>query len=549
MFNSELSQKLRPFLWVLPIFIVSLVFIADPRYFSSSPLRSDDWNWIIEPIIFNPLKIINLSDRRPLLSSLLAVLTPLFGLNIHWYYITNWFLLFLSGVVCYLIVKNAFPKQTYLALPTALILLIYPVNYARTWLIIINNTYALLLALVAILMMVLYARTGKIPLLILGNALFLLSLGTYEAGLGIVIMSALLLIIFIKEIPTKRRLLIATFLITAIGFIIWRTWIQPQIFSIQDFYLESIDINAMTTIRRYIQGLFIFLFNWLGPLLIPFGEIKYWLFVGLSLFGAFLLIIFLPNFIKRAKTNPDFIFNERVGRIKSLLLIALWGGLIWFAGYIPVIFLYQPVFYGDASRVNFAAIPGASLALSAILAVLITVIVRKKEKINRLLFIAVIPLVLFAMGYQIHSQNIRNQIWEVNKNFWHNTFEVVPRLEDNTKVVIVIPGFVELKPFEMLPFRGDWEAESALRVLYNNPDLFAEYFYSDIPFHPDNWEPTEVDLSRYLFLYFDPNDSQVRIIEDPENALALPIRTEGYNPSERLKPPQINGEKYRGLVE
>ncbi len=90
------------------------------------------------------------------------------------------------------------------------------------------------------------------------------------------------------------------------------------------------------------------------------------------------------------------------------------------------------------------------------------------------------------MIYQIHSQNQRIKVWNINKQFWQDTFTAIPNIESETKLIVVVPGYQKLKPFEMLPFRGDWEAESALDVFITILDLYAEYYYLDSPDLEDN---------------------------------------------------------------
>ena len=550
--KSQMLKKIKKnksLIGIIALFLVSSVFILDKRYFTSPPLRSDDWEWLIRPYIFDPLKIINFADRRPFISTPLAILTQVFGLNVSWYYVVNWLLIFISGVVVFKIIKRSFPTYDGLALPAALIYLIYPVNYARTWLIVINNTFSLLLSLVAILLMVSYLRSGKILLLIFGNLLFLISLGMYEAGLGIVITAALMLILTSRKIHFKKRMLIGFFLLTAGVFFIYRTVIQSRILDIQDYYLANVSLNFSTLIERYIQGLFIFLFNWVGPLLFSFGEYKYWVFVGIALSVLIVLGAMLPKWVRAAKSNQDFLYEDRIKQIKSLSLISLVGGIFWFAGYIPVIALWQPIFYGDGSRVNFSSIPGASIALVAGIAALITLLVKRKEHIHSILVITIIPLIVLGMGYQVHSQNQRFRVWDMNKAFWQTMFTEISNVKDGTKLVAVIPGYETLEPFEMLPFRGDWEIQSAFSVLYNNPELFGEYYYLDIPDHPDNWVPLDADLSRILFVYFDPEISEFRIIEDVGSAINLPFDTYQYDPNQRITPYSGDIDEYRWLID
>lgn len=547
--NTEHVNRMRPWLWVIPIFLVSLIFILDPRYFSSPPLRSDDWNWLVEPQIFDPLKWIVLSDRRPLISFLFAVITPLLGLNISLYYVMNWFLLFATGIIYHEIIKNAFPKTTWLALPAALLFLIYPVNYARTWLILSPITLSLLAALSAILLFVLFAKTGKLLFMVVGNLLFLFSLGIYESSFGIVMLAALTLSIFPKDAPRNRRIGMVVPILMGIGFMAWRVFLQPRFFGVQDEYLTNVSLSIPTILSRYVQGFFIFLFNWVGPLLFIFGDYKYYVFVGILILAALVFAFLLPGIKKSARSNPDYVYSERKQKINTLLKITGLGLVFWAAGYIPVISLYQPIFYGDSSRVNYSAIPGAALALTAGIASLITLIKSNKSNPQRALLYAILPLVILGMVFQVVSQNERNQIWETNKSLWQSMFRLAPNFEDGTIVVVAIPGFTELAPFEMLPFHGDWEIQSALHVLYNNPSLFGEYFYIDLPNHPDNWFPIDDDYSRFVFLYFEPQTSSLSVVEDPKDLFSIPFDVADYSPQLRLKDGFPDTYLYRFLLD
>lgn len=541
--------KSKPWSWVVPILLVSLVFIVDHRYFSSPPLRSDDWVWIVWHYVFEPVEAIDWTGRRLLFTTLLAALTPIFELNIEWYYIFNWLTIFLTGVVVFLIVRNSFPKYQWLALPVALISLIYPANYARTWLVVFVNHFGFLLALCALLLLVIYLKSGKALHLILGNVLFLLSLLIYESGLGILMLAAFLYCCFARELPKKRRLLLMSFWVTALIFLVWRLYIQPTFLDADDLYLGNLTLSVPTIAKRYVQGAFIFLFNWVGPFLFGFGDLKYWAFVGISAVLIGIFVVMLPKILKFAKADQDFIFSDRIGQVKSLLLTVLIGVLFWAAGYIPVISLFQPTFYGDSSRNNFSSIPGAALAVVAGIVCLGTLVLRKKEVIKRIVTILVVVLIILGMAYQVHSQNERVEVWEINKDFWQAMFELVPGLEEDTIVVIAIPGYDDLAPFEMVPFRGDWEVESALDVLYNDSSLFGEYYYIDVPDNSDNWIPTDPDLSRYVFLYYDPESSTLRLIEDPQTALAIPFDVTGYDPEQRIIDYQSEMGEYRFLVD
>jgi len=549
MFSTDEKRTIKPIVWIMAIFLVSLVFILDPGYFVNPPLHSDDWNMLVEPVAFGSIDLVDFSDRRPLLLTLFAILSPIFRLQISLYYVVNWLLILLSGIIVYQIIFRAFPNNGWLALPGALIFLIYPVNYARTWLVISINTFALLLGLLVILLMIRFSNEGKAWRLVVANFLVLLSLGTYEAALGIILLASVIIIFLNRSSPKSRRLWILTVPATVVLFMVWRIVIQPGLFAVNDAYLAKINVSLLTLLKRYGQGLFIFLYNWIGPLLLPFGDYKYWVFVGV---GAVLLIflgVLVLRRITRLRDDPAKDGAARFAEARDLLKISGIGFLLWAAGYIPVIALWQPTFYRDGSRVNLAAIPGAALAIVALLGTLLIIILRRKEHAQKWLLIAVIPLVVAGMAYQVHAQNYRQQVWQENQALWQSMFDLVPDIKPGTKMVIVIPGYEELGPFEMLPFKGDWEAESALRVLYNNKDLFAEYYYFDLPGLPDSWEPIGGDFTNHIFVFYDPATNETRLVLDPYQSLKLPSPVENYEPTLRMKSFNDQTAKYRFLVD
>ena len=548
---KKIIKKIKPFLGLIFLFVVSLVYIFDPRFFSNPPLRSDDWNMLIEPTIFGSFDIVDIANRRPFMLALYAVVSPIFELNISLYYVVNWLLIFTSGVVFYFIVRSVFARYRWLALPSALIFLIYPVNYARTWLVIQINTFALLLTLLAVLLLVRYLESGKGWKLILSNILIIISFGTYEAGLGIVLMASLLVLFFYKKVPRKRRLWAQTTILVSVIFILWRTFIQPAFLDVSDQYLANTSFNIPTILERYVQGAFIFLFNWVGPIFIRFGSYKYWVFLGAFAFGIFLFILVAWTKIRNLLVSESEEDKLRKNNIKELFSIGGLGLLVWAAGYIPVIFLWQPIFYGDGSRVNFAAIPGASIALVAFISALVMILVadKKKAEPQKYLTWIIVPLVVLGMVYQIFNQNIRFKIWHQLEGFWNQMFVLAPEVEPGTKMVVVIPGYDDLVPFEMTPLRGDWEAESAFKVLYNTEILFAEYYYVDIPDYVDNWQATECDLERFVFVYYDPESGETRIIEDPNVIFDFPCSISFYDPWARITDLSDNGiGEFRWLV-
>ncbi len=244
--------------------------------------------------------------------------------------------------------------------------------------------------------MLIYSQSGKLYQIILANFLTLASLLTYEAGLGIVFLAAVLLIVFTKH---RRRWALLSIISVSLFFVVWRSFIQPHFINFQDFYLQNANLSLLTLLSRYVQGLFIFLFNWVGPLLLSFGDNKYWVFVGINLIAISILVILIIKRNKKLKSETPQFLAEKVKEVKSLLKILFVGVLFWIAGYIPVISLWEPTFYGDSTRTNFVAILGAALILVSLAAIAITFLSKKSSFSSRTLNLVMVPL--YPAGYDL----------------------------------------------------------------------------------------------------------------------------------------------------
>jgi MFS family permease len=309
-----------------------------------------------------------------------------------------------------------------------------------------------------------------------------------------------------------------------------------------------LDFSVITILYRYVEALFIFIFNWIGPLLGSLGRIKYLVtvIIGLILIGFF--IAFLPRFIKLAKSSDSFRWVDRKKEMKSLVVIFLVGGLFWVAGYVPVIILMGPSFDGDASRSSLFAIAGASLSLVAGLSCLLTLVAKSIDRVPRMTLAAVIPFIVMGLFYQLWSQNERFKAWDEQRQFWNLLFEAIPDLKDSSQLIIAIPGYNQLSQFQELPFSIRWEANVALKVLYNDSTLGANYYYSDLPLEGTNMIDSGLDWSNTVFVYYDPTKSSLEIIKDPEDELSLPFQVVGYDPWKRIANQPLQSQSYRWLV-
>jgi len=242
------------------------------------------------------------------------------------------------------------------------------------------------------------------------------------------------------------------------------------------------------------------------------------------------------------------LWRDRNLNLSSILVIFLVGGLFWAAGYVPVITIYSPGFRGMGTRDNLFASAGASLALIAGISFLIYLIDKSLKNVRIISIVSILPLLILGSLYQISAQREIFSAWDEQKQFWSLMFKAIPGLEKNSNLIIVIPGYSQLGEYQIFPFGGNWEAESALSVLYNDPSLNAVYYYPDRSQSEDNVLKSDQNWSNCVFVYYDPTKSTVEILQDPEKEISLPFQMSGYNPDKRIVTQSFQSELYRWLV-
>ena len=209
---------------ILTIFILLSISIISFNAFHSKIICSDDWSFVVSNYVFGKLHPIDLTDRRPLLLSSYYVLAAIFGLRFEYYYFVNFLILFSSACLVYFILKRVFPEYGWLASLTAIIFLIYPVDYTRTsWLIMINIRLAWLSGLAAIWLLLEFAKSGNRWSFVVAMIAIALPLGGYEGQIGVIAAAGVLIACCMSETPLKHRLMaFGGILLIGMLFLIWR---------------------------------------------------------------------------------------------------------------------------------------------------------------------------------------------------------------------------------------------------------------------------------------------------------------------------------------
>jgi hypothetical protein len=526
--------------------------------FNSAVLSSDDWSYFVAKYVFGTLHPINLTDRRPLILVLYYALASLFGLHVEYYYFLNFIIVFLSAVMVYVIVKRVFREHSWIASLVALVYLIYPVDYTRTWLIMIYIRFWWLVSLGAIWLLLEFIETGKLWIYALAMLGIAIPLGAYEGQFGILLLVSALIAFFSNKVPLTRRLAILLGVV-GIGFVflIWRIYLQARFLEINDTYVGTLEFSPAVLVERYLHGLYIFFAGWFEPIQAQTKTIGFnlvpWLLVYLAICCAIIIWI-------TVKTSPIARLEtyQKISNAKTYFTIFVLGGALWVAGYFPIIALYRPALALVSSRVNTFAIPGAALMLVSGIAIIATFVASSNLAKRSMVIVILIPFIVAGIFVQrqVHKEN---QIaWNTQKKIWNGVFATIPNIYDQKSIVIIIPGYQHLRPFQSYPFLSGWEIEAGAQVLYNNPKIGGNYYYKDIQgtellFTKNGFRPIPMDkiipYKKLVFVYYDPQSDSVTLVEDLEGKLSLPFAVNNYNPLENIISARPSTAEFRWLVE
>lgn len=515
-------------------------------------LFNDDWCHLanIQSSHFSML-----TERRPLHSIVMWSLLKLFpaaqGVILNYY--VQVLLLYLTTLSVFFLGREIFRQNTLPAFLVASLYLVYPNDYTQLYITTSGIRLSLFLLFIS---MILFARVFQnqtrreywwiIPLL-------LLSFLMYEGQLGLALVWPIALFILFPQKITREKLLdIFLYYIPMFVFVIWRLFIQPRFYADNKLaYLSVIDLKEI--IRGYVDAVriiyagFAFPYNnstWLTtPNLLITGTI--FLFLGL---GYLLLKRQTPSFAVQNTSKPSDIYQ--------LIYILIIGGLLWVAGYFPIILNYPPNIYGHLSRVNMFSIIGAAIIFTSGLMLVFEILKLKTNLAASTLSIITLAFVFWGAIIQIQVQEAYNNAWKDTQLFYHALFEKVPNIKDESQVILLFNGYDNNDGITRPVFSTSWEPACVFEALYEKEDVDIYYRYDkrkipDFPrensltstLYTNTIEPID-DLSKLIVLKYDKPTSTLSI----ENKIK-PFQSEGsfgeYSPEDRIIPlenPILNRE-------
>lgn len=488
-------------------------------------------------------------SRRPLGWVSFWALTNMFGLNIQAFSVTLIALHVLAALQIYWLLCRLELGSRGIALAIALLFMVYPADYTHMWLIMINIWVPMNLLLIYAHLLLSFAITGAIWALLVAAALLLISLGIYEAQLGVAFVWALLLFWVKRDIPHARKVLLITPLAIGLGFAAWRILGAPAA-GVADPYIHQLQFSPSALLERlWIGGTVLFVWSWVVPVLQGLGiqSIRIAWAIIAALVGLFWLVVaFSVHQIGIDKKQQMQISWKNVKRSSGLVAVGL---VVTVAGYLPSIFVIRPSLYSTASRVNLYPSIGASVVTAAVLYLVSSLLRRNQTAAGLLTLAGLVPLIALGVATQVLVQKDSQVAWQEQKDIWQSMFLLCSDFADDTAVYLILPGFDDREQgrygnWRRPPFDSQWEIAAGLQVLYENRSLRGDILYPDLspdraapeltmPGMVDGWTHQLTPFNKIVFLRYDGTPRRLRLVKDIQAEFYLPWEPVGYIPEVR----------------
>lgn len=525
-------------------------------------LFSDDWAFIVDQYIYGTLQWLDWSNRRPLLDAPIIMATGLFGLNTRALYWVLVGLVVLAALQLYGLLRRTDAGSRSFSLLAALIFLVFPADYTRTWLTMIGIWSAMNLLLFYAHLLLSYANKGAIWLLVTACLVLLVSLGIYEAQLGLASAWALALLLIRRDIPLARKIALLTPIAVGLLFLAWRILGAPAT-GVVDPYIAHIQFNPQGIVLRIVFGLGLLVWSWAVVVREALQLDNKLALVGLVVLacGLFALIGFVLARMSLPDAPPDSRHRWQLQMRKALVLL-LAGGALTVAGFLPIVSIYLPSLSGVGTRFSLFALPGASLAVAALLWMIGILLGRSERRAEMIMLSSALPLLLIGIWTQVWVRHDAAKNWETQKLIWSGLASAAPNFTDGTAVYFILPRYSEqptMHNWHRTPMDAPWEVTSALRVLYDNSSLRGDRMFLDnkpryrSPQLVDDgiveyWTQEKIPYESAVFVAYDDQSHAVRVVDDLQTELSLPWSPSGYAPRARITTPPANGYQHRWLV-
>lgn len=538
------------------LILLSFSSTALYRLYYVPKLVTDDWAQLIAYNIFNSIRWFYWPSSRPLHMMPYKTVYALFGANPHLFHATNLVIYIAVFFLIYLLLERLFTDQYPFALVVALLSMVYPADFTMSWINMISPRLAWLLGLLGMWFLIEFASNGRTIRVILSTLIMFISLLIYEGALGVMIAWILLLALIYRQLDRKRWLALLTPFTGIILFIWLRLLYLPNIqqggpnfmmfnqLTTVDLLNRLGDISVM--IEAWSQPFYIWMRGWtslgLSDAVLIFGIILVMFIFALS---AFLLIRALR--IDRGISWSD---QDRSQTAKRYFWASIFSVGFIFAGYFPIIFIYHPNLEETVTRANMYSIPAAAVLIVALASLIIVRLTLYKKQWQALLWVTILPLILIGCGVRLNLQKLGMVAWIKQEGLWQQLFELAPDLKDGTTVVFIIRDRSEMI-YGHLPIYAEWEATSALQVLYQNHSLNGLIYAPEMTLYSESeikpygavrfLDKKIIPFDQMVFAQYNLRSGKLKIIDSMPNH-------PDYDPWARITPESKKIWKYRYLV-
>jgi hypothetical protein len=555
----------RHFLPGILILVVS--GIAFWSYYGPRILQ-DDWRQIIAYRIFDQLGWFIWNNRRPMDRAVYHGVSLIFGLHLYGYYLINYLLVLAVGGMVYALVDRFFSELRPLPLLIALLAIVYPADFTVTWMTMLNNRLAWLLALLGIWALLEFHARQDVYLLVMASLLFAFPLMIHEGALGQAGTAwGLVTIAACFKYPIRK---LSLYLLPGLGivaFAAFRLVLQPFL-GVSDFNLQAVsNASPRVVLERYLE-IKIYALAWIEPLQAAWQAAtghalgKWFLLGGLALLlGLSLLLGYLGL---RALREPGTSFPEENRRSFTRSLLVLLGFSILFTvtGYVPSILIFAPNLDSIIStRVNIYSIPFVTGIIGALLGWISMALAASPREWRVLVSAGMIPLVVIGTASQVYFQRNRQLAWKAQKSIWQQMFRLAPDFVDGTGVLIVMDGYTDMQKSESPPLYSEWEVDLGLQSLYESPSLHGRILFDSAHYYSeanlvdagvyDGWENdfSLVPYDKMVVFHYSEATGRLSLVEDIETLFPQINPAAEYAPAARIVEASDRDWSYRFLVE
>jgi hypothetical protein len=465
----------------------------------------------------------------------------------------------LAAVLLYLLIRQFMLEWSLRAWAVAALTLVYPADFSQMWLAhVLHARIGWLLALAAASCLLTYLKRRSIGWLVLATVLSLVSLLLYEAHLGVFVAFALLAMAVKRDVPWRTRLMVLVPLAVNSLYVLWRS-IGLRAAGGQDQYLSEITLGVGPLAGRLQLGLQVLWWSWTEP-------VRRLLNLSSNVLALLVLIAGLGGLVWTVMRLADrrFVATTIVPTVvtRSDWMTLLCGLGLIIAGYFPTILLYEPNLDGVYSRVNFYALPGATVCLIFAIGLITQRLARGDGRRWRVGFAtAVVMLIGIGMVTQVWVRHNAETAWRDQQDIWTQLFELAPRFEPHTVVCFVLTGYRGQSGFAnwwRTPLSAGWEVTAALQLLYDDSSLQGAVIMPDMTGYGEAnllqagvQTPSTGDIIPYdniVFLAYDKSQRRLSVLTDAVNALGLGWPVVGYDPYAHIMPGSQPAVALRQLV-